>query len=82
MDHHTDEADFATEGGMLRELIASQESMVVITGDRHYQYVIEDPETGIREHATGPASDEHARGLGQATCGPSTATSTSSAASC
>ena len=36
--------------------------MFVISGDRHYQYVIEDPTTGIREYTTGPASDSHARG--------------------
>ena len=36
--------------------------MIVICGDRHYQYVIEDAETGLREYATGPASDAHARG--------------------
>ena len=36
--------------------------MLVISGDRHYQYVIEDSLTGIREYATGPSTDAHARG--------------------
>ena len=62
MDNQTNVDGFATEGRKLREFIAAQDNMVVIAGDRHYQYVIEDPETGIREYATGPASDKHARG--------------------
>jgi len=62
MDNHTNTEGFAYEGRELRQFIASQENMVVIAGDRHFQYVIEDPETGIREYATGPASNEHARG--------------------
>lgn len=62
MDNHTNTAGFAYEGRELREFIAQQDNMIVIAGDRHYQYVIEDPETGIREYATGPASNEHARG--------------------
>jgi alkaline phosphatase D len=62
MDNHTNRAGFAYEGRELREFIARQNNMVVIAGDRHFQYVIEDPETGILEFATGPASNEHARG--------------------
>jgi alkaline phosphatase D len=62
MDNHTNLEGFAHEGRLLRNFIAQQDNMVVIAGDRHYQYVIEDPETGIREYATGPASNEHARG--------------------
>jgi alkaline phosphatase D len=62
MDNHTNMAGFAYEGRELREFIARQNNMVVIAGDRHFQYVIEDPETGILEFATGPASNEHARG--------------------
>lgn len=62
MDNHTNEAGFATEGRRLREFVAAQDNMYVITGDRHYQYVIEDPVTGIFEYATGPASNSHARG--------------------
>lgn len=62
MDNHTNTAGFAYEGRELREFIARQDNMVVIAGDRHYQYAIRDPETGILEYATGPASNEHARG--------------------
>jgi alkaline phosphatase D len=61
-DNHTNEAGFAHEGRFLRNFIAQQTNMIVICGDRHYQYVIDDPETGIQEYATGPASNEHARG--------------------
>ena len=61
-DNHTNLEGFAHEGRVLRNFIAQQANMIVICGDRHYQYVIEDPETGVREYATGPASDEHARG--------------------
>jgi alkaline phosphatase D len=64
MDNHTNLEGFAHEGRLLRNFIAQQDNMIVIAGDRHYQYVIEDPETGIREYATGPASNEHARGWG------------------
>jgi len=61
-DNHTNVEGFAHEGRLLRNFIAQQDNMIVICGDRHYQYVIEDPETGIKEYATGPASDAHARG--------------------
>ena len=39
--------------------------MVVICGDRHWQYVSVDGETGVREYSCGPASDEQAGGWRQ-----------------
>jgi alkaline phosphatase D len=60
-DNHANDA-FAHEGNLLREFIASQESMVVICGDRHWQYVSVDSTHGVKEYSTGPASDEHAGG--------------------
>ena len=36
--------------------------MYVICGDRHWQYVSVDKDTGVREYSCGPASDEHAGG--------------------
>jgi alkaline phosphatase D len=60
-DNHANEA-FAYEGRMLREFIAQQDNMIVICGDRHWQYVSIDDDTGLREYGTGPASDEHASG--------------------
>lgn len=62
IDNHTNIEGFFHEGEEIREFLSSQENMFVISGDRHYQYVIEDPTTGIREYTTGPASDSHARG--------------------
>jgi len=60
-DNHSN-ADFAHEGNELRQFIASQKHMVVICGDRHWQYVSVDPKTGVREYSCGPASNEHAGG--------------------
>jgi len=53
---------FAHEGNLLREFIASQENMVVVCGDRHWQYVSVDLTHGVKEYSSGPASDEHAGG--------------------
>ncbi len=60
-DSHANEG-FAYEGQELRDFIAQQENMIVICGDRHWQYISVDDGTGIREYASGPASDEHAGG--------------------
>jgi alkaline phosphatase D len=56
---------FRFEGDMLRQWVSQQRDMVVISGDRHWQYVSVDDETGLREYATGAASDEHADGWKQ-----------------
>ena len=56
---------FQFEGTMLREFIAQQDNMIVISGDRHWQYISVDDETGLREYSTGAASDEHADGWSQ-----------------
>ena len=53
---------FAHEGNEIRNFIASQKNMYVVCGDRHWQYVSQDPTTGIREYSCGPGSDEHAGG--------------------
>jgi alkaline phosphatase D len=50
------------EGKDLREFMTEQENMIVISGDRHWQYVSVDDETGLREYSTGSASDLHAGG--------------------
>jgi alkaline phosphatase D len=60
-DNHANEG-FTYEGDLLREFIASQKNMVVICGDRHWQYVSVDAEHGVKEFSCGPASDEHAGG--------------------
>jgi alkaline phosphatase D len=60
-DNHANDA-FAYEGNLLREFIASQDNMLVVCGDRHWQYVSVDATHGVREYSSGPASDKHAGG--------------------
>lgn len=60
-DNHANKG-FAHEGSELRAFIAQQKGMFVICGDRHWQYVSVDEETGLREYSCGPASDRHAGG--------------------
>ncbi len=61
-DNHANKG-FTHEGDMLRQFIASQKNMFVVCGDRHWQYVSEDPKTGLREYSCGPTSDKHAGGF-------------------
>jgi len=63
-DNHANKG-FTHEGNELREFIAHQEDMVVVCGDRHWQYMSIDPRTGTREYSCGPASDKHAGGWQQ-----------------
>jgi alkaline phosphatase D len=60
-DNHAN-AGFAHEGGELRRFLAEQRNMLVICGDRHWQYVSRDADTGLLEFSCGPASNEHASG--------------------
>ena len=57
-DSHATES-FGTEARDLRAFLVEND-MIVITGDRHWQYVSVHDETGLREYATGAASDAHA----------------------
>ena len=57
-DSHATES-FGTEARDLRAFLVEND-MIVITGDRHWQYVSVHEETGLREYATGAASDAHA----------------------
>ena len=59
-DSHANDS-FATEARELRAFL-TEHDMIVICGDRHWQYVSVHEETGLREFATGAASDEHAGG--------------------
>jgi alkaline phosphatase D len=61
-DNHAN-AGFKTEGDELREFISEQENMYIVTGDRHWQYFSEDPETGLMEFSSGPTTDKHANGF-------------------
>lgn len=60
-DNHANEG-FTYEGQLVRKWISEQENMVVVCGDRHWQYVSQDAAQGIIEFSCGPASDEHAGG--------------------
>jgi len=68
-DNHSN-ANFKHEGDMLRKFISSQKNMVVICGDRHWQYVTVDDATGLREYSTGPTSNVHAGGFKEEYRGP------------
>jgi alkaline phosphatase D len=63
-DNYSNKA-FETEGDWLRKFLAGQKNMYVINGDRHWQYVSVDAETGLQEYGHGPASDSHAGGWKQ-----------------
>lgn len=62
-DNHSN-ASFKTEGEWLRKYLADQK-MFVINGDRHWQYVSVDSETGLMEFSQGPSSNSHAQGWNQ-----------------
>jgi alkaline phosphatase D len=63
-DNHSNKV-FKFEGDELRKFIATQKNLVVVCGDRHWQYMSIHPETGVREYSCGPASDQHAGGWQQ-----------------
>jgi len=63
-DNHSNK-DFRHEGDEIRRFISDQRNMVVVCGDRHWQYHSVDPKTGVREYSCGPASDIHAGGWSQ-----------------
>ena len=63
-DNHANAA-FRHEGDELRAFLASQPNAYVICGDRHWQYVSEDPASGVREYSCGPTTDKHAGGFSQ-----------------
>ncbi len=63
-DNHANDA-FRAEGEWLRKYLAAQRNMYVVNGDRHWQYVSVDDETGLMEFGSGPVSDAHAQGWGE-----------------
>lgn len=60
-DNHSNK-DFTHEGDEIRKFISEQKNMVVVCGDRHWQYMSVHPGTGVREYSCGPISDSHAGG--------------------
>lgn len=63
-DNHANEA-FSYEGDSLRKFISEQKNMVTVCGDRHWQYVSKDADTGILEFSCGPGGNDHAGGWDQ-----------------
>lgn len=61
-DNHANEG-FEHEGRRLRKFLSDIPGCFVINGDRHWQYFSIDPETGLHEFGSGPASDVHAGGF-------------------
>ncbi len=61
LDNHSN-TNFSFEGDQVRNFIKGIDNMYVVCGDRHWQYISEDVETGIREYSCGPASNDHAGG--------------------
>jgi len=62
-DNHANEA-YSNEGTWLRKFLA-ENGFYVINGDRHWQYVSVDEETGLMEFSQGASSDSHAQGWSQ-----------------
>jgi len=60
-DNHANRG-FKNEGDQIRKFLASQKNAFVICGDRHWQYISIDQETGLKEFSCGSASDLHASG--------------------
>lgn len=59
-DNHANKG-FTHEGNELRAFCAAR-NMVVLCGDRHWQYASVDATTGLREFGCGPTTDAHAGG--------------------
>ncbi|WP_375582619.1 alkaline phosphatase D family protein [Cyclobacterium xiamenense] len=60
-DNHANKS-FQHEGNWLRKYLSAQKNMFVVNGDRHWQYVSKDIETGLMEFGSGPVSDCHSQG--------------------
>lgn len=55
-------ASFACEGSEMRAWAAALKNVIVMNGDRHWQYHSVDPKTGLHEFSCGAVSDQHAGG--------------------
>jgi alkaline phosphatase D len=63
-DNHANEG-FKHEGDLVRKFLSEQRNMVTVCGDRHWQYISKDAETGLLEFSCGPGGDDHAGGWKQ-----------------
>ena len=60
-DNHANDV-FLHEGNQIRKQLSNFENVLVICGDRHWQYASVDPETKLWEFGCGPGSEEHQLG--------------------
>ncbi|MCC9601376.1 DUF1080 domain-containing protein [Stieleria sp. JC731] len=60
-DNHANEV-FEFEGNQIRKALSELENVIVLCGDRHWQYASTDPETGLWEFGCGPGSEKHQLG--------------------
>ncbi|QDV44924.1 PhoD-like phosphatase [Stieleria neptunia] len=60
-DNHANEI-FAYEGDEIRAKLATLENVIVLCGDRHWQYASFDPESKLWEFGCGPGSEKHQLG--------------------
>jgi alkaline phosphatase D len=60
-DNHANEV-FAWEGRELRERLSAIPGVIVLCGDRHWQYASVDSETDLWEFGCGPGSEKHQLG--------------------
>lgn len=60
-DNHANDV-FVHEGNQIRSELARDENVIVLCGDRHWQYASVDSETNLWEFGCGPGSERH--GLG------------------
>lgn len=57
LDNHSNE-NFTHEGDIIRSFMA-EHGMIVVCGDRHWQYTSVDTRTGVPEYSCGPTTDKH-----------------------
>lgn len=57
-DNHANDG-FVHEGDEIRDHLSSVENVIVLCGDRHWQYASVDEKTNLWEFGSGPGSDEH-----------------------
>jgi alkaline phosphatase D len=55
-------ANWSHEGNELRAFLNRMDNVMVVTGDRHWQYVSQPPGTRLWEFSVGSGSDQHAGG--------------------
>lgn len=60
-DNHANET-FEYEGHQLRTVLSEIPGVIVLSGDRHWQYASVDSQTGLWEFGCGPGSDRHELG--------------------